>query len=131
MKIYYNPKLKNRAKELRKNATFSERCLWKHLKARQMMGYQFMRQKPIGNYIVDLYCSKLHLVIEIDGVSHNDKQRYDKKRDNELRALGLEVLHFDGYYVINNPSGTLEIIIAKIRKLENRTTPYPPLLRGE
>ena len=90
-----------------------------------------MRQKPIGNYIVDLYCSKLHLVIEIDGVSHNDKQRYDKKRDNELRALGLEVLHFDGYYVINNPSGTLEIIIAKIRKLENRTTPYPPLLRGE
>ena len=122
MKVHYNPRLKERARELRKNATFSERYLWKFLRARQMMGYQFMRQKPINNYIVDFYCSKLSLAIEIDGVTHNNKQIYDKKRDEDLKSLGLEVLHFDGYYVINNPSGTLQMISDKIRELEKKVT---------
>jgi len=122
LKVHYNPRLKERARELRKNATFSERYLWKFLRARQMMGYQFMRQKPINNYIVDFYCSKLSLAIEIDGVTHNNKQIYDKKRDEDLKSLGLEVLHFDGYYVINNPSGTLQMISDKIRELEKKVT---------
>ena len=77
MKIHYNPDLKQRSKELRKNATYSEKLLWKHLRSRQLLGYQFMRQKPIYNYIVDFYCSALKLVIEIDGITHNDKQEYD------------------------------------------------------
>ena len=88
MKIYYNPKLRKKASELRKNATFTERYLWKFLRSKQMMGYQFMRQKPIGNYIVDFYCSKLFLVIEIDGITHNDKQEYDKNRDVYLKRIG-------------------------------------------
>ena len=87
MKIYYNPDLKEKAKTLRQNATFSERVLWKRLRKRQLLGYQFMRQKPIDNYIVDFYCSKLGLVIEIDGISHNDKQQYDDKREKILKKL--------------------------------------------
>ncbi len=67
MKIRYNPKLKALARELRKNSTLSEVLLWNHLKGGQMKGYQFMRQKPIDDYIVDFYCSKLTLIIEIDG----------------------------------------------------------------
>ncbi|WKZ20402.1 MAG: DUF559 domain-containing protein [Candidatus Jettenia sp. CY-1] len=70
MRIYYNPKLKALSRELRKNSTLSEILLWNKLKARKMRGYQFMRQKPIDNYIADFYCSKLRLVIEIDGNSH-------------------------------------------------------------
>jgi very-short-patch-repair endonuclease len=123
MKIHYNPALKEKARSLRNNATYSERLLWSKIKSRQLSGYQFARQKPIGNYIVDFYCSKLGLVIEIDGITHSNKQIYDKKRDDVLRGLGLTVLHFDGYTVINNTSGVLEVINGKIRELEKKTTP--------
>jgi len=123
LKIYDNPKLTERSKELRKNATFAERLLWKHLRGRQLFGYQFMRQKPIDNYIVDFYCSKLHLVIEIDGITHNGKQKYDEKKESKLEEIGLEVMRFDGYYVMNHINETLEMITNKIRELERITTP--------
>jgi len=115
--------LTERSKELRKNATFAERLLWKHLRGRQLFGYQFMRQKPIDNYIVDFYCSKLHLVIEIDGITHNGKQKYDEKKESKLEEIGLEVMRFDGYYVMNHINETLEMISNKIRELERITTP--------
>jgi len=57
-----------------------------------MLGYQFMRQKPIKRYIVDFFCSKLKLIIEIDGNSHYGKEEKDKKRQEEL---GLSFLRFD------------------------------------
>lgn len=60
-----------------------------------MMGYQFMRQKPINNYIVDFYCSKLKLIIEIDGTSHYLNQVKDARRQTELERLGLSFLRFD------------------------------------
>lgn len=60
-----------------------------------MKGYQFTRQKPIGNYIVDFYCSKLKLVVEIDGNSHDsNKFKYDKERENILKSFGLEIIRF-------------------------------------
>ncbi len=62
MKIQYNPKLKQLARELRNNATASEKRLWKYLRAKQMRGYDFHRQKPIDNYIVDFFCYRLRLV---------------------------------------------------------------------
>ena len=57
MKIYYNPKLKALSRELRKRGTLAEVLLWNELKARKIKGYQFMRQKPIGDYIVDFFCN--------------------------------------------------------------------------
>jgi very-short-patch-repair endonuclease len=82
MKIYYNPKLKQLARNLRNNSTFSEVLLWNELKGRKMKGYQFLRQKPIGNFIVDFFCSKLNLIIEIDGDSHDTEEvhKADKNR---------------------------------------------------
>jgi len=82
-----------------------------------------MRQKPIGNYIVDFYCSKLGLIVEIDGITHNNKQTYDQKRDEYLEKLGLKILHINAYSVLNNISGILELISGKIRELEKKTTP--------
>jgi len=123
LKLYYNPKLKERAKELRRNATFGERLLWKYLRGRQLLGYQFIRQKPIDEYIVDFYCSKLQLVIEIDGVTHNGKKSYDKRRENRLRNFGLYIIRIDGYYILKNITGALEIIAKKINELEGKTTP--------
>ena len=118
MKVYYNPKLKERARELRKNSTFSERILWKHLRSRQLHGYQFQRQKPIDQYIVDFYCSKLKLIIEIDGITHNHKQHYDKKREKRLTELGFIIIRFDGYYIIENISGALQVISDRIVQIE-------------
>ena len=82
MKLYYNPKLKQLARNLRNNSTLSEVLLWNELKGKLFEGYQFMRQKPIGEFIVDFYCPKLKLVIEIDGESHgsNKNQERDKKK---------------------------------------------------
>ena len=131
LKIHYNPKLKKYAQELRKNTTFSERLLWKYLKGRQIRGYQFSRQKPIMNYIVDFYCSKLNLIIEIDGESHNDKLEYDTQRENNLKANGFKILKFDGHFVIKDITETLEMIESKIVEIERKTTPYPPLIRGD
>jgi len=110
MKIYYNPKLKAKARELRNNSTLAEVLLWNQLKGRQMRGYQFMRQKPIGNYIVDFFCSKLKLVIEIDGDSHIGKEDYDQKRQAHLEALGLSVLRFSDLDVKQNMDGVLQVL---------------------
>ena len=81
--------MKDRSRELRKNATFTERLLWKYLRAGQLKGYRFLRQKLIDEFLVDFYCKRLQLVIEIDGVTHNDKQSYDKRRENRLKKLGF------------------------------------------
>ena len=94
VRIYYNPKLKGRAQELRKNSTKAERLLWAHLKGKRMLGYGFHRQKPIGEYIVDFYCPKLGLVIEVDGESHHAKVEADRERQDQLESLGLKLLRF-------------------------------------
>jgi very-short-patch-repair endonuclease len=60
-----------------------------------MSGYQFIRQKSIGDYIVDFFCSKLRLVIEIDGESHDGRFRYDAERQKFLESIGLTVLRFN------------------------------------
>ena len=95
MKMHYNPKLKELAKNLRKNSTLSEIILWNHLKGKRMMGYDFHRQKPIGEYIVDFYCPKLMLAIEIDGSSHDYKGTKDEDRARNLRAMGVTILRYD------------------------------------
>lgn len=89
----YNPKLKERARELRKSGNLSEVLFWQQVKKKQFKGLDFDRQKIVGNYIVDFYCSNLSLVVEIDGSSHDDKLEYDLERDAFLEGLGLKVIH--------------------------------------
>ena len=122
MKIYYNPKLKELARKLRKNSTLAEILLWNELKARRIKGYKFMRQKPIENYIVDFFCSRLKLVIEIDGSSHNDKLKRDRIRQEKLESLGLNVLRFQEVTVKENISGVLKAIELFIEENEKATS---------
>ena len=112
MKIYYNPKLKKLARELRNNSTLSEILLWQHLKSKQMKGYDFHRQKPIDNYIVDFFCYKLKLIIEIDGDSHDENMGRDKTRQKRLESLGFHVLRFSDRDVKQN----IEDVLFSIRK---------------
>ncbi|OGH68888.1 MAG: hypothetical protein A2754_00745 [Candidatus Magasanikbacteria bacterium RIFCSPHIGHO2_01_FULL_47_8] len=113
----YNPITKSRAKDLRNNATLSEVLLWEKLKSKQLLGYQFNRQKRIGNYIVDFYCYKLRLIIEVDGFSHNFKVDYDRKRHSDLEALGLNVVHIEDVQVKKDIDNVVQVIFDTIQTI--------------
>ncbi len=119
--IPYNPKLKELARQLRRNSTQAEIMLWKYLKGKQMLGFDFDRQRPIGNYIVDFYCKDLMLAIEIDGESHNDKADYDAKRQAWLERQGITVLRFYDWEVKEDALAVAQAIENWIRnnKLKN------------
>ena len=108
--FHYEPHLKLKARELRKSSTLSEVLLWNKLKSGNMMGFTFNRQKPIGSYIVDFYCKKLDLVIEIDGTSHDQKIERDFKRQDDLEKLGLEFLRFNNFEIKSDIDNVLRVI---------------------
>jgi len=124
----FNKKLKQCARELRKNMTDSERFLWAKIRRKQLNGYQFYRQKNIGNYIVDYYCPAAKLIIEIDGGQHYYGQgiEKDKIRDNFLGRLGFKVLRFSGREIFTNIDGVLHRIGKHLEKIP----PNPPLQKG-
>ena len=119
--IPYNPKLKEYARQLRNNSTKSEIILWKHLKGKQIMGYDFHRQKPLDNYIVDFFCHELMLVIEIDGYTHflEEVQKKDEKKEKRLNELGVNVLRVHDDLVFNDIENVLREIEAYIVEYEN------------
>ncbi len=112
----YNPKLKKFARELRKNMTDAERLLWMKLRRKQLKGLQFYTQKPIGNFIVDFYCPKVKLIIELDGGQHYTEEgiEKDKARDNDLQKQGFRVLRFSDREIFKQLDGVLEKIYANL-----------------
>jgi len=99
----YTKNLTDFASANRKAPTPAENLLWqKVLRHRQFHGQKFLRQKPIGPYVVDFYCSTLKLVIEIDGDSHAEQQDYDAKRTTYLESHGLRVLRYPNRDILNN-----------------------------
>ena len=131
LNVTYNPYLKEKARELRNNSTKAEILLLKKLKGKKCYGFDFHRQKPILNYIVDFYCFKLKLIIEIDGYSHNFKTEEDKLRDSELNELGFTVLRFSEGEVRNNLDLVLNSRSILIENKLEQNTPQSPLFRGE
>jgi type I site-specific restriction-modification system R (restriction) subunit/very-short-patch-repair endonuclease len=114
----YNPKLKELARKLRKNMTLSETLLWNHLKQKKMLGFDFDRQRPIDEYIVDFYCKDLMLAIEIDGSSHSFEEVYknDKKRQERLESLGVRFLRFYDLDVKKNLIDVYNAIVRWIKE---------------
>jgi very-short-patch-repair endonuclease len=101
----YNPNLKSFAKQNRRSMTKAEACLWKYLLGgRQLMGYRFNRQRPVGNYIADFLCKELMLIIEVDGLTHqfDEVRENDILRETALEALGFTVIRFDDDEVLND-----------------------------
>ncbi len=100
----FNSKLLNRARELRKAGSLPEALLWREISGKKLNGLDFDRQKIIGNYIVDFFCASNLIVVEIDDKStHDNKWKYDEKRDEYLRGLGLTVIHIPASDVLKNP----------------------------
>jgi len=104
--------LKQKARELRKDMTDAERVLWSKLRLKQVNGLQFYRQKVIGNYIVDFYCHKAKMVIEVDGGQHYETEglKKDRIRDEYFKKQGLRVLRFTDLNVLKNIDGVLKEI---------------------
>ncbi|MHC4269306.1 MAG: endonuclease domain-containing protein [Planctomycetota bacterium] len=119
--IPYNPKLKQLARDLRNNSTLSEVLLWRQIKG-QKLGYEFHRQVPIDEFIVDFYCHELMLIVEIDGNSHNDKYDYDMSRQTKLQNLGAKFIRFFDVDVKKNLTGVLSTLRDKIDEIV-RTSP--------
>jgi very-short-patch-repair endonuclease len=122
--ISYNQNLKELARQLRKNSTLSEVLLWQYLKGKQMLGYDFDRQKPVDNYIVDFFCNELMLAIEIDGDTHNYKIERDITRQKRLEASGIRFLRFTDEDVKENIEGVVMMIGEWIRR-NGKPTPAP------
>ncbi|MDG6004654.1 MAG: endonuclease domain-containing protein [Candidatus Brocadia sp.] len=126
----YNPKLKEVARRLRKSGTLSEVLLWRYLKGKKVLGYDFDRQKPIDNFIVDFFCNELMLAIEIDGASHENKGEEDGARQSRLESLGVRFLRFYDSDIKENIQGVLWVIEDWIRKHRDAPTPKSPPKRG-
>ncbi len=110
------PSVFRNAQKLRDNMTEPELKLWEFLKMKPM-GYKFRRQHPIAGYVLDFYCHKLRLSIEIDGGYHMQKEQ--KEKDNErtkyLENLGISEIRFTNEQVLNDYDNTIEIINSNLR----------------
>jgi very-short-patch-repair endonuclease len=121
----YNRNLKKPARYLRKKMTDSEQMLWYRLRRKQLLGVQFYRQKPIGNYIVDFFAPKTNLVVEIDGYQHMEEYnaKKDKERDAYLSGLGIRVLRFNSRAVLKDIDAVVESIYRVMEKNSGQENP--------
>ncbi|QXW25321.1 endonuclease domain-containing protein [Acinetobacter johnsonii] len=108
----YNKNLKQPSRDLRNNMTDAEKRLWPKLRAKQILGLQFYRQKPLLNFIVDFYCPAANIVIECDGGQHftDEGLEADRVRDETLAQLGLKVLRFDNGQVMGRVDDVVEVV---------------------
>ena len=120
--IPYNPKLKELARDLRNNSTKAEIILWLKLKSKQMYGYDFHRQKPIDNYILDFFCQELMLGIEVDGYSHGIVEVYDKDivKEKKMNYLGIGILRFTDDQILRDMDNVLRAIESYIQDYEEK-----------
>ena len=110
-----------KARELRNNMTKQEQKIWSFLKNRKFYGYRFLRQYPIGNYIVDFICRSKKIIIEIDGGQHNEPQNieYDTTRTNFLEAKGYKVIRFWTNDIDKNLDGVYKVLIKEFEIKKN------------
>lgn len=125
MSLPFNPKLKERAKALRKAGMLHEALLWNQLKRKQFNGLDFDRQKIIGNYIVDFFCAEKGVVIEADGASHEGRGDYDIDRDNYLKSFGLTVIRISVKDLLQNMEGVLRYLHQQETLMIDQEPPRP------
>ncbi|MCR4959748.1 MAG: DUF559 domain-containing protein [Prevotella sp.] len=112
-------------KSLRNHSTRAECIMWQVLKGRQCGGYKFRRQQGIGPYILDFYCPKLKLCVELDGSSHEHKYDYDEERTAFLAKQGIRVVRYRNEQVYCNPQWIVEDILRQTEKITDITDPTP------
>ena len=98
------------ARAMRREQTEAENRLWQRLRRRQLFGLRFLRQYVIDRYIVDFYCARERLVIEVDGGVHDHRAERDLARERTLESLGLTVLRFSNTQVFDSLDAVLQRI---------------------
>ena len=116
--------IQRRARELRKQLTPAEAKLWERLRSRQLGGFKFRRQQPIGAFIADFYCASSRLIVEIDGGIHNAQRESDRLRVQQLTERGYQLIRFTNEEVERE----IETVLGKIRDANGRG---PLLLKRE
>jgi very-short-patch-repair endonuclease len=123
-----DPRLIEFARQMRREPTPAEEALWRLLRGRQLAGFKFRRQHPVGRYIADFYTAAAALVVELDGDTHATPEgiEHDRIRHAYLQSLGLAVIRFWNFDVKETPDGVLERVceLCLERKgLRRRMTP--------
>jgi very-short-patch-repair endonuclease len=106
-----HPVIRQRARELRQPQTPAEAKLWQHLRRRQLKGFYFRRQHPIDHFIVDFYCARARLVVEVDGDVHAMQEEYDAARTAWLETQGYRVIRFTNSEVFGELDAVLERVL--------------------
>jgi very-short-patch-repair endonuclease len=121
-KIFNHQSQLEKRRLLRNNMTKAEGLLWAEIRNKKVEGAKFRRQSSIGSYVVDFYCPKLRLAIEVDGATHNteDEKEYDKDRQTEIEQLSIEFLRFTNDRIYKDMVNVIEEIRAKVRELLNK-----------
>ncbi len=123
-----------KAQELRQHSTDAEQALWKRLRNRQLAGYKFRRQVPIGKYIVDFVCFEPKVVIEVDGGHHQEQARYDTARTTWLESQGFQVLRFWNHEVLTDAEAVQEALLGALQEdslSPQSPSPQPSPVKGE
>lgn len=111
------------SRQLRNEMTVAESYLWQRLRSRQIHGFKFRRQHPVGKYILDFACIEAGLAIEVDGGQHNEMQINDDQRTALLEAQGWKVLRFWNNEVLQNIEGVLEKVLNALTVDKSDVTP--------
>ena len=121
-----------RARALRKRMTDAERLLWRHLRNRELGGWKFRRQYPVGPFIVDFICVEKNVVIEVDGGQHAENEELDTQRSAYLNKMGYRVVRFWNNHVLQETEAVLEAIFAILADgKQNSPSPQPSPPLGE
>ena len=112
------PPLEDRRRQLRQDATPTEKRLWRCLQRRQLLGKKFRRQYSLGSYVVDFFCPECMLAIELDGQHHYEIWRHDHEaqRTQFIEGLGVRILRFENRALLENLDGVLETIRQAVRE---------------
>jgi very-short-patch-repair endonuclease len=117
--------VRERAKELRQEATDAERLLWRVLRNRAVNGLKFRRQHPLDGFVIDFFCPEIKLCVELDGGIHDARQEQDAARTAQLQARGLGVIRLRNEEVENE----IDSVLRRIAKEATRTDHPEPAAR--
>ena len=105
----------NQARRLRRNQTETEKIFWSRVRNRQLEGFKFKRQYPIGHFVVDFLCFEARLVIELDGGQHDERRAADLNRTQKIEAVGYRVVRFWNNDVNENIEAVLNSVLNAIK----------------
>lgn len=116
--FYNKSKYKQKRKDLRNNPTKTEKLVWEILKGKKLEGYKFRRQYGVGKYVIDCYCVKKKLALEIDGEVHDSEEskKYDKEREDFIKNFGINILRIKNEIVERNIDEVAEMILKELKK---------------